>query len=380
MLITVGHSDLFSSDGPDTFQKLEIFLKKHPGAFLPGYLCYDLKNEIEGTKSERQNDTGFPHALFFIPEQSLVISGSTVYLQGEDPETTLADILSLPEEEHPVAFKGTITPKMTREEYGAAFRKLQEHIFRGDIYEANLCQEFYAAPAALNPFAAYQKLNTVSPTPYSCFFKHKDFFIISASPERFLAKRGEKLISQPIKGTAPRGKSFEEDESIKAKLKANPKEISENIMIVDLVRNDLTRSAKAGSVQVEELLGLYSFHQVHQLISTITCSIHPQTSAVEAIKNTFPAGSMTGAPKISAMKIIEENEFSKRGVYAGALGYFGPDGDFDFNVVIRTLVYNARTRYLSYHVGGAITALAEEDQEYEECLLKASAINALLAG
>ncbi len=189
-----------------------------------------------------------------------------------------------------------------------------------------------------------------------------------------MAKRGSKLISQPIKGTAKRGKTEQEDEAIKQQLRNHTKELQENVMIVDLVRNDLTRSAKEGTVKTEELFGIYSFNQLHQMISTVVCEMRDNISVIEAVKNTFPMGSMTGAPKISAMRLMEQYERSKRGVYSGAIGYFSPDNDFDFNVVIRTLLYNSATKYVSFQVGSAITYHANAEQEYEECLLKAKAI------
>jgi para-aminobenzoate synthetase component I len=221
-------------------------------------------------------------------------------------------------------------------------------------------------------------LNAISPTPFSGFFKLKDRYILSATPERFLCKRGNKLISQPIKGTAKRSADLAEDLRIKAALKVNIKEQSENVMIVDLVRNDLTKSAVKGSVKVDELFGIYSFPQVHQMISTISCELDPTVDLIEAIRNTFPMGSMTGAPKIKAMELIDQYERSKRGVYSGSFGCISPTGDFDFNVIIRSILYNAEEQYLSFQVGGAITYAANAEEEYEECLLKASAIMQVL--
>jgi para-aminobenzoate synthetase component 1 len=210
------------------------------------------------------------------------------------------------------------------------------------------------------------------------YFKNNDQFLISASPERFLKKEGVNIISQPIKGTAKRSTSIEDDEILKSNLIQDPKERSENVMIVDLVRNDLSRIAKKGSVKVEELCGIYSFKQVHHLISTIKAELKPNISPVEAIKATFPMGSMTGAPKISAMQIIESLEFTKRGLYSGAVGYFTPDGDFDFNVVIRSILYNAAKSYISFSVGSAITAKSDPENEYQECMVKAKAMRNVL--
>jgi para-aminobenzoate synthetase component 1 len=263
---------------------------------------------------------------------------------------------------------------MSKPEYLEAFSKLKTHIQRGDIYEVNLCQEFYAEGATIDPLLTYRELNRVSPTPFSTFFKIRDRYILSASPERFLAKRGETLVSQPIKGTAPRGRSPEEDSRIIKELRNNPKEIAENVMIVDLVRNDMTRSAKPGTVAAENKLEVKSYQQVHQLVSTVTCTKNPCISDIEAIKNIFPPGSMTGAPKISAMRLCDSYEASRRGVYSGTVGYFAPNGDFDFNVIIRTILYNKTQKYLSFHTGGAITYSAEAEKEYAECLLKAGAI------
>ena len=197
---------------------------------------------------------------------------------------------------------------------------------------------------------------------------------MSASPERYLCKRGDVLISQPIKGTAKRNADPEIDHHIKAMLKTDVKEQAENVMIVDLVRNDLTKVAAKGSVKVDELFGIYGFPQVYQMISTVSCKLNPDIHFIDAIKHTFPMGSMTGAPKIRAMELIEQYEFNKRGVYSGALGYITPDADFDFNVIIRSILYDASAEYLSFQVGGAITYAADAEREYEECLLKASAI------
>jgi para-aminobenzoate synthetase component 1 len=242
----------------------------------------------------------------------------------------------------------------------------------------NYCIEFYAQKLNVSPIDLYEKLNEVSPTPFSAFLKYHDKSLICASPERYLKKEGTRLISQPIKGTSPRGSNPFIDKANMEYLKTSEKERSENIMITDLVRNDLSRVAKKGKVKVEELCGVYSFRQVHQMISTISAEMDERYSWVDAIKATFPMGSMTGAPKLSAMKLIEKYEVTKRGLYSGSVGYVTPEGDFDFNVVIRSMLYNQKKGYLSFMVGGAITALAEPEKEYEECLIKASAIMKVL--
>jgi para-aminobenzoate synthetase component I len=272
----------------------------------------------------------------------------------------------------------TVQPRISKESYIEKVTALLAHLHRGDLYEANFCMEFYAEKATINPLEKFEKLNAISQTPFAVYFKNNQQFLLSATPERYLRKEGEHLISQPIKGTAKRFSDSNEDQESKEKLASDPKERAENIMITDLVRNDLSRTAQKGTVQVQELCGIYSFQQVHQMISTITSKLDDKYSFIDVLKLTFPMGSMTGAPKISAMKIIEELEVTKRGLYSGAIGYFSPNGDFDFNVVIRSILYNQDKKYLSFSVGSAITSLSNPENEYEECLLKAKAMHEVL--
>ncbi|MCH7535945.1 MAG: anthranilate synthase component I family protein [Bacteroidetes bacterium] len=256
--------------------------------------------------------------------------------------------------------------------------QIKEHIQQGDIYEMNFCQEFYADNAVIDPVEVYMGLNEKSPAPFSCFYKFKEKFLISSSPERFLKKTGNKIISQPIKGTVKRGKSDVEDVVLKEILAGNAKEQSENVMIVDLVRNDLSRSARLGTVEVEELFGIYSFEQVHHMISTVSAELKDDIHLVDVIKNAFPMGSMTGAPKVSSMKLIEKYEESKRGLFSGSIGYITPSGDFDFNVVIRSILYNEANQYVSFTTGSAITINSNAEKEYEECHLKGKALRQVL--
>jgi para-aminobenzoate synthetase component 1 len=311
---------------------------------------------------------------FFAPLHIIIIKGNGLEVIADDPQTVFDGIeTQIPNFDDQLP-SVKIQSLFNKAEYLDTVRKIQSHISRGDIYVTNFCQEFFAENAAIDPLAVFLKLNEISPNPFSAFFKCRDNYILCASPERFLAKRSNKLISQPIKGTAKRGETVAEDESIKQELRNHAKEIQENVMIVDLVRNDLTRSAKQGTVKTEELFGIYTFNQVHQMISTVVCELQEGRTAIQAIKNAFPMGSMTGAPKISAMQLMEQHERSKRGIYSGAVGYFSPDDDFDFNVVIRTLLYNKKNKYLSFHTGSAITFHADAEKEYEECLLKGQAI------
>lgn len=381
-MIGTGSKCSFYSSGPNTLVKLQQFIDRYKGHHILGYLSYDLKDDILGINDMQNRKTTHkaPDCFFFVPEVTLTFYTTHVEIQGYD-ENIINSILKQKADKKlkSSVFQGEVKPRWSRSEYRSAFQKLQFHISQGDVYEANLCQEFYAQPAKLSPFAAFLRLNQFAPNPFSCYFRHEDLYIISASPERFLARRKEKLISQPIKGTAERGSYAEQDEQNKIHLKSNPKDLAENIMIVDLVRNDLTKNAKKGTVKVEEALGLYTFSHVHQLISTISCKQDDNIKFSEIIKNTFPPGSMTGAPKIKAMEICEQLEEGKRGLYSGSIGYISPNGDFDFNVIIRSLIYNKEEQYISYHVGGAITALSSEEEEYQECLIKSKAISELLS-
>jgi len=271
-----------------------------------------------------------------------------------------------------------IQQRVSKELYIEKVTKMLEHIHAGDMYEANFCMEFFAENAIINPLEKFQKLNEISKAPFSVFFKNNKHFLLCASPERYLKKVGDTIISQPIKGTSKRFPDYEEDEKSKQFLESDPKERAENIMITDLVRNDLSHTAQKGSVEVVELCKIYSFLQVHQMVSTIASKLDSQYSQVDVLKTTFPMGSMTGAPKISVMKIIEDLEETKRGLYSGSVGYFTPQGNFDFNVVIRSILYNQENMYISFSVGSAITAQSVPEKEYEECLLKSKAMSEVL--
>lgn len=355
--------------------ELHQFLSRHQQAFIPGYLSYDLKNEIEELRTTTPDHLRFPEAYFFVPAVVVRWTGNLVHIQADDPKQVYEAIsaTTIPPVSTPLKVK--VRSRWSKDQYFRAFDRVQAHIQRGDIYEVNLCQEFYATDAKISPVEVYLHLNAISPTPFSSFFRVGSHYILCASPERFLAKRQGRLISQPIKGTAKRGRTVEEDQEIIDRMLRSQKEIAENVMIVDLVRNDLTRSALPGTVQATELFEIQSFRQVHQMVSTITCIQDPAVSNMDVLRHTFPAGSMTGAPKIAAMRICDQVEASKRGVYAGSIGYIDTVHDeFDFNVVIRSLLYNEATGYLSFHTGGAVTNQALAEQEYQECLLKASAI------
>jgi para-aminobenzoate synthetase component I len=377
--------DAFTSlqtDCTNAFQDLQQY-QSQTKDWLFGYLSYDLKNDIEDLHSDNFDGLTFPDLFFFQPKKLFLIKGNQVemqYLRMCDDETAsdFEEILSTTFiAHHPSSI--TINQRISKESYLLKVSKMLEHIQRGDIYEANFCMEFYAENTKIDPLEMYHKLNAISEAPFAVYFKNAAHYLLSESPERYLRKEGLKVISQPIKGTAKRSFDLGQDEHFKSDLAQNEKERSENIMIVDLVRNDLSHTATKGSVQVEELCEVYTFKQVHQMISTIFSEVENTTSPVEIIRTTFPMGSMTGAPKISAMQIIEALEETKRGLYSGAVGYFTPSGDFDFNVVIRSILYNEKNEYLSFSVGSAITAQAMPENEYEECLLKAKAMFEVLS-
>lgn len=375
-LIAVNAVQELKTSAGQAFEQLQDFYQKQQ-TWMFGLLSYELKNEIECLNSRHSDQLDFPDLFFFVPQYLIAIKGNKIeVLKGDTSIITKINSLELKAKAKPLSLK--IESRINKASYLATVQQLQAHIKRGDIYEVNFCQEFFAEHANIDPLAVYNELNSISPTPFSGFFKIYQQYILSATPERFLCKRAMRLISQPIKGTAKRSTDPETDEKIKVALKESIKEQAENVMIVDLVRNDLTKSAVAGSVRVDELFGIYSFPQVHQMISTISCSLKPDLHFIAAIKNTFPMGSMTGAPKIRAMELIDRYESSKRGAFSGSMGCISPQGDFDFNVIIRSILYRADKQYLSFQVGGAITYAADAEAEYEECLLKAAAIRKVL--
>lgn len=383
-ILAVDAFTALKTDSQNAFNKLKEY-QAITADWIFGYLSYDLKNDVEMLHSNNFDGLDFPDMYFFQPKKLFLFSENSVevhYLnmvadEIEDDFIAISEIIQKPEESE-ISESININTRTSKESYLQKVEEVLEHIKRGDIYEVNICQEFYSEDAEIHPLQTFLQLNKISKPPFSVFLKLNTLYALSASPERYLKRTGTAIISQPIKGTAKRLKDKEEDLKMAQQLATDPKERSENIMITDLVRNDLSRIAEKGSVTVEELCTIYTFEQVHQMISTITCSVAENTSSVEILRNTFPMGSMTGAPKISAMKIIEETEDAKRGLYSGAIGYFSPSGDFDFNVVIRSILYNSSKKYVSFSVGSAITINSVPENEYEECLLKAKAMREVL--
>ena len=354
----------------DSFNALQNFHDKHSD-WLFGYLSYDLKNEVEELASNNDDGINADSLSFFIPKYVLLLKGNTLEVQSyeskEDCQQFIVyEQLNWEDKSNAVELKQRDTKAKYLEKIGV----IKKHIQRGDIYEVNYCQEFFSEQVLLNPQQVFRELNLNAKAPFASFSKLNDLNIMCASPERFIKKSGNKIISQPIKGTRKRGRDLAEDKALIKELIESEKEISENVMIVDLVRNDLSITASKASVKVEELCGIYTFKKVHQMISTISSKVDDEINFSQILKSVFPMGSMTGVPKLRAMELIEQLEEFKRGIFSGAIGYITPKGDFDFNVVIRTILYNASTKYLSVAVGGAITIKSDANEEYEECLVK----------
>lgn len=342
-------------------------------------LSYDLKNEIEELESNNNDYIHFPVAVILKPSVVVYLSQNQVTIEAEhiNPAQFFNEIIDLKKNKKVQSF-GEIKTRFSKEEYLQTVKNIQKDIQRGDIYELNFCMEYFIQKADIEPVNLFLNLIKISPMPFSAFVKAKDKFLLCASPERFLKKSGEKLISQPIKGTSRRGENEIDDKILKQNLANSDKEKAENVMIVDLVRNDLSHTAKDGSVVVEELCKVYTFEQVHQMISTVSAIQSKNFHFTETIKNCFPMGSMTGAPKVNAMKLIEKYEKTKRGMFSGSVGIIYPNQDFDLNVVIRSIIYNSDNQYLSFQVGSAITIDAQPEKEWEECEIKIAAIKQIL--
>ncbi|HSK11957.1 MAG TPA: anthranilate synthase component I family protein [Phnomibacter sp.] len=368
----------------DDLRRIDEWLTKHRGAWIFGHISYDLKQHLHGPYSSRPDPIGFSLMHFFVPEICVALSGGKAEITSYAPSTDPAAFWELvgstrpdPSGDGPTG--ADIRARMDHATYMHTIKQLQGHILRGDCYEINFCQEFFAEGVRLSPVDTYHALVKASPNPFSCYYRQGHAHLMCASPERFLAKRGSKIYSQPIKGTAARHLSDPEaDVAARDALLHSPKERSENVMVVDLVRNDLSQVCAAGTVQVDELYGLYTYPQVHQMISTISGTLLPHVRFSDILTATFPMGSMTGAPKHRVMQLIDEYEPSRRGLFSGSVGYFSPEGDLDLNVVIRSILYNDATNYLSYQVGSGITWYADAEQEFEECKLKAQAIREVL--
>jgi para-aminobenzoate synthetase component I len=376
-ICAIGYQNLIKDEDAQLSKLKNHFAENRDWLF--GHINYDFKNKLEQLNSRHPSKFEFPEISFFTPaivcyiprEQDVLVIESLTKL----PSDIWSEILNQHIENSEANNKSIAFEKRIGEtEYIDIIRKLQSHILEGDCYEINFCNEAFCSDADINPVSTFKELNKLSKAPFAAYYKLQNQHLICASPERFLRKEGARIIAQPIKGTARRMIDSKQDNHQKKQLQQSIKERAENVMIVDLMRNDLARFCQLGSVKVDELFGLYSFPQVHQLISTISGQLRPEMTLFDALRLAFPMGSMTGAPKIMVMQLIEQYEQARRELFSGCVGYISPEGDFDFNVIIRSIFYNQTTKYLSYQTGGAITFDSIPQQEWEETCLKAEAI------
>lgn len=351
--------------------------------WLFGHISYDYKDVIfKKDASQKEKRFSFPKLYFFCPKTVCYISSDKRTLSIETLHPSAYDIFNEIKNELVSAEYHlphiSFQKRLNKENYLHIIADLKEHIRNGDCYEINFCNEGYAQNADLDPLTVFHCLNQSAPAPLAAFYKHNDQYLMCSSPERYLCKKDRKLISQPIKGTIKRDIDKDKDEQLKQTLFESKKDRAENVMIVDLTRNDLSISCITGSIEVEELYGIYSYPRVHQMISTVSGSMKDDVPFTDAVKHSFPMGSMTGAPKVKVMELIEQYEPTLRELFSGSIGYITPTSDFDFNVIIRSLFYNAHTKYLSYQTGGAITYDSIAEQEWEETELKALNLSNIL--
>lgn len=359
---------------PTVMDDFQTWIDSHK-SWVFGCISYDFGEVTTKVTGENRDLLKLPYLAFFEPkfvfnkvdDNWTQVLGSPV---SPFDDKSLERILS----QNGNSTSIHLHPLLNKEEYKEGFEGIQKHIHLGDIYEMNFCQGFVGEAKNFDSYSAYQKLNQLTQAPFSAYFKMDEGHLMCGSPERFLRRRGAKIISQPIKGTRPRSHDFEEDSRLRDELANSEKDKIENVMITDLVRNDLSRIANKASVRVDELFGIHSFNTVHQMISTVSCEVNDSVQFTDILRATFPMGSMTGAPKVSALNLINKFENFGRGWYSGSVGYIEANGNFDFNVIIRSLIYNSNTQILGAFAGGAIVDDSEAEGEYQESMLKAAAL------
>jgi para-aminobenzoate synthetase component 1 len=331
---------------------------------LLGCLSYELKNEFEALESTGKRLSEIDSCFFFQPDFYFEVDIENQITTNNSQ--LFNEIIGIAPLKYDYSFDAKIEFKRDVEdvEYLDNIAYIKNQIIEGNVYELNYCRNF-SSNIKIDPYKYFALTSKQNPTPYSFFFKLHSEYMISSSMERFLSKSGTVLTSQPIKGTLRNTRTNEALE--KENLYNSEKDRAENLMIVDLVRNDMSKCSEIGSVKVDELFGIYSYPSVHQMISTINSQLLSDVSFQDIVKSLFPMGSMTGAPKLSAMKIIDQLETFQRGAFSGSFGYIQPNGDFDFNVVIRTLFYNSKSNSINIPVGSAITIDSDPNQELNEC-------------
>ena len=368
-LLALGAEEVIASDDLKRLDEIQ-----NSGEWWFGYLSYDLKNKIEKLDSEKPHPMGFSGFSFFKPKVVLQLNEDCWQIEKDTTGGFWKGAIVDTDPRIPKPQKIYWRPDQSKEDYLKAVNSLKHHIQLGDIYEVNYCTSFSCEKRLEDNFTLFEHINDKTEAPFSAYMKQGRHEILCGSPERYMLKEGPHLSSYPIKGTIRRSTNEREDQTLRESLRNDTKEQAENVMIVDLVRNDLSKIALKNSVKVDELFGVYSFKTVHHMISTVSCELKEGIGLTEIVKATFPMGSMTGAPKIRAMQLADKYELSARGVYSGSIGVIFPNGDFDFNVVIRTMTYDSELCLIICNVGGAITALCDAEKEYEECLLKANAL------
>lgn len=378
-----GSLECWEVSGTDWAASLDDFLSRHRSHWIMGHISYEARLLAEPTlNSVHKNGMGFGKLSFFVPEY--------VYVQTPDEPAVLlrqSDMQQSPAQHiEPILREESACGHLhdIRTDFSAFYRerfaRIREHLLKGDIYELNFCLPYSARGRLSDPAALWQRLCASNPNPFRALYRRGPSWLLCNSPERFLRREKNRLLSQPIKGTMPRFDDPEADRKALEALRQSEKERAENVMIADLVRNDLGRIARAGTVRADELFGLYSFPSVHQMISSLSAEMRPGLGFSDIFKAMFPMGSMTGAPKFSAMQLIDELEGFNRGLFSGSVGYIAPGGDFDFNVVIRSILYDENSEEIMFPAGSAVTVYAEADAEYAECTLKASRMLEALTG
>jgi para-aminobenzoate synthetase component 1 len=353
-----------------------------------GYFGYDLGRRLERIPSLAAADIAMPDMAIGLYDWAVVIDhaaertwlvghGRDRRTFGEWPELVARLSADPPPEPQPFRVRGGPVANLDRNAYAAAFHAVQEHIRRGDCYQVNLTQRF-EAQADGDAWHAYQRLREINPAPFAAYLDLPDGKVVCSSPERFLRLQDGHVETKPIKGTRPRAEDPERDRALAEELRTSAKDRAENVMIVDLLRNDLGKCCVPGSVRASKLFDVESFASVHQLVSTVEGQLAPGKHALDLIAACFPGGSITGAPKVAAMKIIEELEPQRRSVYCGSIGYVGFDGNMDTNIAIRTLVQQGGRVYT--WAGGGVVADSNVDAEYQESLDKAAAMLAVMNG
>ena len=379
-LLAIGAHKICSPNN-NSFNNLKQFYEKNKD-WMFGYFAYDLKNENTQLNSGNIDNLYFHNSYFFVPKTIFKLKKYMLYIETFLNKQEIDSYMKEIENQNCIKFcmpSINLQKRESKKEYIKKIEGIKNHIQKGDVYEMNYCQEFYSNNVEINVEALFYKLNKRTKSPFASFLHIHDKYVVCTSPERFLKKTNQILLSQPIKGTIKRSEDVEIDKMLVNKLLNSKKDKIENVMITDLVRNDLSKCAVKKSVSVDELFGVYTFKQVHHMITSISSELDPNFHFINAIKGAFPMGSMTGAPKQKAMELIEFFETTKRGLFSGSIGYITPNANFDFNVVIRSLLYNSSKKYLSVMVGGAITSRSVAEDEYDECLIKLKEIFKILS-